>query len=139
MKPQLVIDTNVWVAAFRSRMGASRRVIDQVLEGEFDLHLTVPLLMEYEEIFLRERRAMGLTEEEVENLLAFITAVGIRHKVHFLWRWQVPDPDDAHVLEAAVTADCTYLVTFNERDLREAEQFGIAVVRPGALLRILNG
>ncbi len=136
MKPQLVIDTNVWVAAFRSRTGASRRVIDRVLEGEFDLHLTVPLLMEYEEIFLRERKAMGLTEEEVENLLAFITALGIRHEVHFLWRWQVADPDDAHVLEAAVTADCTHLVTFNERDLREAEQFGVAVVRPGALLRI---
>ena len=80
MKPQLVIDTNVWVAAFRSRTGASRRVIDRVLEGEFDFHLTVPLLMEYEEIFVRERRAMGLTEEEVENLLVFITAVvfGIR-------------------------------------------------------------
>jgi hypothetical protein len=40
------------------------------------------------------------------------------------------------VLEAAVNGRASAIVTFNEKDLREAERgFGIAVIRPGEALR----
>lgn len=39
------------------------------------------------------------------------------------------------VLEAAVSGQCEYIVTFNLRDFRGIEKFGIAAVTPGEFLR----
>ena len=50
-----------------------------------------------------------------------------------LW---LPDPDDIHVLAAAIDGNADTLVTFNKRDFprREVEGWGIAVADPDALL-----
>lgn len=138
MSYHVVLDTNVWVAAFRSRRGASRLVIDNVIDGRITMHLTVPLVAEYEEVFVRERRPMGLNREEVDLLLDLICSLGHHHEVHYLWRWQAPDPRDAHVLEAALAASCPYLLTFNKRDLQEAEDFGLRVLTPGEFLTLIR-
>jgi len=57
----LVFDTNVGYAALRSPQGASRLLLDRVLGGQLTIHLMVPLLLEYNEVLLRERRAIGVT------------------------------------------------------------------------------
>lgn len=138
MNPRVVLDTNVWVSAFRSKRGASRKVIDMVIDGEVTMHLTVPLVAEYEEIFVRERVAMGLSRADVDLLLDLICDLGRHHQVHYLWRWQVSDPEDAHVLEAAVAASRPYLLTFNKQDLKEAVTFGIEVLTPGEFLHVIG-
>lgn len=106
MKARLVLDTNVWIAALRSRRGASRAVVDAILDRQATLHLTVPLVMEYEGVFRRQRHLLELSEQEIVELLDLICAIGEPHEVYYLWRWQVADPQDAHVLEAAVVASC---------------------------------
>jgi putative PIN family toxin of toxin-antitoxin system len=131
----VVLDTNVWVAALRSRRGASRAVIDRVLDGDLRMHLTVPLVLEYEDVLTRQRTQIGFRSNEVRAFVDLICAIGEPHKVHYLWRLQVPDPDDAHVLEAAVSSGCSHLVTFNKRDLGAAITFGIKLVTPRELLR----
>ena len=138
MNPRVVLDTNVWVSAFRSKRGASRKVIDMVIDGEVTMHLTVPLVAEYEEIFVRERVAMGLSRADVDLLLDLICDLGRHHQVHYLWRWQVSDPEDAHVLEAAVAASRPDLLTFNKKDLQEAVTFGIEVLTPGEFLHVIG-
>ncbi|MGA2896907.1 MAG: PIN domain-containing protein [Acidobacteriaceae bacterium] len=45
---RLVLDTCVIVSAFRSRNGASRRLIDAFDAGLFSVLLSQPLLLEYE-------------------------------------------------------------------------------------------
>ena len=50
------------------------------------------------------------------------------HEIYFLWRPYLPDPQDDMVLELAVNAGCKYIVTYNKRDFRGAETFGIEVV-----------
>lgn len=138
MSRHVVLDTNVWIAAFRSRRGASRVVIDAVLDGRLTMHLTVPLVAEYEATFTREHTHLGLSLAEVELLLDLICRIGHPHQVHYLWRWQVPDPRDAHVLEAALASAAPYLLTFNKRDLREAEDFGLQVLTPGEFLALIR-
>ena len=51
----------------------------------------------------------------------------------------LPDPDDRHVLAAAIHANCDYLVTQNLRDFPApvCAQFGIEVVHPDNFLLIL--
>ena len=42
------------------------------------------------------------------------------------------------LLELAVKAQFQYIVTYNTRNVRGAEQFGIAIVTPKALLETLG-
>jgi putative PIN family toxin of toxin-antitoxin system len=129
-----VFDTNVVYAALRSSQGASRLLLDQVFDGQLTMHLTVPLLLEYNEVLLRERRAVGVTQSDVVVLLGALAELGQWHEVHYLWRPVVEDPDDAHVLEAATAAGCPNLVTFNTKDFAEAHTLGVDVLRPSDFL-----
>lgn len=81
---------------------------------------------------------MSIFHTVVDLLLDLICHPGRHRQVHYLWRWQVSDPEDAHVLEAAVAASRPYLLTFNKQDLQEAVTFGIEVLTPGAFLHVIG-
>ena len=52
----------------------------------------------------------------------------------------LPDPDDVHVLQAALAAEATYLLTFNLADFPEdvCRRVGIEVLHPDAFLVLLH-
>lgn len=52
--PQVVLDTNVIVAGLRSRRGSAFQLLMLVGMGRFDIHLSVPLVLEYQEVLSRE-------------------------------------------------------------------------------------
>ena len=52
--PQIVIDTNVVVAGLRSRNGSAFRLLGLVGSERFQINLSVPLVLEYEDVLLRE-------------------------------------------------------------------------------------
>ncbi|CBN57890.1 MULTISPECIES: PIN domain-containing protein [Kamptonema] len=52
--PEIVIDTNVSVAGLRSSRGSAFRLLQLIGTGIFDIHLSVPLVLEYEEVLLRD-------------------------------------------------------------------------------------
>ena len=58
--------------------------------------------------------------------------------VYFTWRPYLPDPKDDLILEVAVAAGATHIVTYNGRDFRGADRFGLMVVTPIELLRQLG-
>jgi predicted nucleic acid-binding protein len=45
--PQVVIDTNVIVAGLRSRRGSAFQLLSLIDTGQFEIHLSVPLVLEY--------------------------------------------------------------------------------------------
>ncbi len=58
-----VLDTDVMVAALRSDRGASRQLLLAALNQRFELFLSVPLILEYEEVLTRPQHleACGLS------------------------------------------------------------------------------
>lgn len=118
----IIMDTNVLVAALRSRTGWSRRMLSQVLRSELVAGVSVPLFIEYEAVLQRveQREAFGLTEREVDAFLAGLASVLRPIDISFLWRPQLKDPADEMVLEAAVNGQCSHLVTWNLRDFAQA-------------------
>ena len=52
--PQVVIDTNVIVSGLRSRRSSAFQLLSLIDTGQFDIHLSVPLVLEYTEVLLRE-------------------------------------------------------------------------------------
>jgi predicted nucleic acid-binding protein len=55
-----VLDTNVLIAAFRSRHGASFEVFRRLRRGEWTAVVSNHLLFEYEEVMKRGATALGL-------------------------------------------------------------------------------
>lgn len=133
--PQIVIDTNVMVAGLRSRRGSSFRLLKLVGTGIFDIHLSVPLVLEYEDVLLRELPGLQATTAAVRNVIDFHCAVAHRHPIFFLWRPYLLDPKDDLVLELAVKAQCDFIVTYNTRDFVGIERFGLRAIEPGEFLR----
>lgn len=139
MVSRVVIDTCVIVSALRSARGASFRVVNLVGTGRFDLALSVPLVLEYEDAAKRLGDATGLSHAEIDDVLDYLCSVGHRQEIHFLWRPVLRDPRDDHVLELAVEAACDLVVTHNTRDFAGVDRFGLEVVRPGEFLRRIGG
>lgn len=135
--PQIVLDTSVLVSGLRSRDGASFQILERIGTGVFDLNLSVPLVLEYEEVLKREARALGLSLQDVDDLLDYLCAVGRPRKIFFLWRPVLKDPFDDHLLEVAVEAGCEFIVTHNLHDFTRSREFGVHAIKPGAFLRRL--
>jgi putative PIN family toxin of toxin-antitoxin system len=129
----IIMDTNVLVAALRSRTGWSRKMLAQVLRSELVAGVSVPLFIEYESILQRaeQRAAFGLSVQEVDAFLAGLASVLRPIDISFLWRPQLKDPADEMVLEAAVNGQCSHLVTWNLRDFAQAApRFNLRLTTP---------
>lgn len=133
--PQVVIDTNVLVAGLRSRRGSAFRLLSLVGTGKFDIHLSVPLVFEYEAVLLRELPHLQVTREAAEAVIDFHCVVATHHPIFFLWRPFLRDPKDDMILELAVKAGGEFIITYNTRDFAGVEQFGIRTIEPGAFLQ----
>ena len=69
-----VMDTNVLIAAFRSRRGASFEVFSRLRAGKWTAVLSNHLLYEYEEILKRDAPELGLSLTDVDEILNAICA-----------------------------------------------------------------
>jgi putative PIN family toxin of toxin-antitoxin system len=135
---RLVLDTCVIVSAFRSRTGASRRLLDAHDAGLFSILLSQPLLLEYETVLSRPEqiKAHGIPIEEISDFLDNLVSRAIRVTFHRRLRPQLRDPDDELVLETAVNGIADAIVTHNTSDfLPEISKFGIPVLTPGHIIR----
>ena len=133
--PQIVIDTNVIISGLRSQKGSSFQLLKLIGMDYFNIHLSVPLVLEYESILLREIPKLITNETEIRDLIDYYCLVGIHHQIFFLWRPYLPDPKDDMVLELAVTAQCDSIVTYNSRDFRGIDKFGLTTISPASFLK----
>jgi putative PIN family toxin of toxin-antitoxin system len=138
MALRVVLDTDVMVAGLASAAGASRRLLLAALDGEVRLLLSTPLLLEYEAVLTRPAvlARAGVSAEEVLAVLDELAGVCAAVAFDYRWRPQARDPDDDLVLETAVNGGADVIATFNVADMQAgAWRFGIAVERPGAVVR----
>lgn len=133
---RVVMDTNALVSAFRSREGVAFRLVSLIREGRFEICVSVPLVLEYEDVL---HRATDLEEEEILSIVRYLCSVAYRQKIFYLWRPNLPDPKDDMVLELAVASRAKYIVTFNEKHFAAAGRFGLQVVTPKAFLDVIGG
>ncbi|MDR1016701.1 MAG: PIN domain-containing protein [Coriobacteriales bacterium] len=140
MKNELiVIDTNVLVSAFRSRRGASFRLVSLIGRGLFDIAVSVPMALEYEMMLKRIDSDKRPDDDAVDDALDYLFKVAKRvEAVHYLWRPFSTDPYDDHVVELTVVSGASAIVTFNKRDFKDISEFGIMLFTPVEYLRRLE-
>ena len=139
---RVILDTNVLVAALRSDMGASYALVSQLPSERFQMALTVPLYLQYQDVLARPEHMTGAsTPDDILNFLRYLCSIAHRQRVFFLWRPWLKDPKDDMVLEAAVASQSRYIITHNLRDFTGSvieESFGIVPVRPREFLHRLR-
>ena len=139
---RVILDTNVLVAALRSDMGASYAIVSQLPSERFQMALTVPLYLQYQDVLTRPEHMTGAsTPDDILNFLRYLCSIAHRQRVFFLWRPWLKDPTDDMVLEAAVASQSRYIITHNLRDFTGSgieEYFGIVPMRPREFLHRLR-
>lgn len=133
-----MLDTSVIVAALRSRNGASFKLISLLEQDRFEIALSVPLCLEYEDALARYTDTGLYTTSDIDDLLDYLCAISHKQSIFFLWRPCLQDPKDDMVLELAVAAGCEAIVSHNQRDFRGAELLDIQVHAPRDFLQILE-
>ena len=132
------MDTNVLVAALRSKLGASYLLLNRIGSANWRPNLTVALALEYEAILKREHRSFGLTESDIDVVLDGVFSQAGLHEQYFVWRPVANDPDDDLVLEAAIASNSDFIVTYNKRHFRASREFGIQCLTPKEFLILVQ-
>ena len=136
--PDIVLDTNVIIAALRSKRGASNKLLSLVGTHHFEIHDSVALILEYEDVIQRQRAELGLSQEDVSTFIDALCAMAHHHQIYFLWRPVLSDVNDELVLELAVSAQCEYIVTHNISDFKGTEKFGVKAITPKEFLQVIK-
>ena len=93
---------------------------------------------EIEAVAKRQSRELGLAFADIDDVLDYVCSIAEPHAIFYLWRPFLPDPRDDLVLELAVEAQASCIITHNLRDFAGTEQFGIEALSPGAFQRRLE-
>lgn len=131
---EVVLDTNVLVAAFRSNLGASFRLLQELETGHWRPVVSPTLVFEYEAVLKRDVPGAGLEIGDIDDFVDYFCSRSRQVQVRVRRRPFLRDPDDDPILEVAVTAGVP-IVTFNRRDFAGCNRFGVELFSPAEVLR----
>jgi putative PIN family toxin of toxin-antitoxin system len=134
----VVLDTNVLVAASRSKKGASAKLLSLVGTGRFEICVSVPLLLEYESAILRNVEPNSMEWKVRMDILDYLCSTAEQQEIFFLWRPCLRDPKDEMVLEVAVAGGCSAIISYNNRDFIGAESFNLTIISPKEFLEVIG-
>jgi putative PIN family toxin of toxin-antitoxin system len=134
LTPRVVLDTNVLVAASQSKRGASAKLLSLVGTGLFEICVSVPLILEYESVLLRDVEPSSTEWKVRTDILDYLCTVAAQQEIFFLWRPYLRDPKDEMVLEVAVASGCNAIISYNKRDFTGSERFGLGIRSPKEFL-----
>ncbi|MDE0262644.1 MAG: putative toxin-antitoxin system toxin component, PIN family [Bryobacterales bacterium] len=136
---RVVVDTSVLVSAVLSPDGAAREVVRQCLLAQARPLVSNALFLEYEEVLARDElfaEALITSEDRAVLLDAFLS-VCEWVSITFLWRPNLPDESDNHLIELAVAGHAGLVITGNTKDISGGELIfdTIRIVTPSAWLK----
>lgn len=137
-KYKVVLDTNVIVSALKSKKGFSYKLLSVIDDDRIEVNISVPLIIEYEDVLKRKKSKIGLSTKDIEAVLDYLCLIGQKREIFYLWRPYLKDIKDDMLLELAVESECTMIITFNKNDFAGIERFGIDTFTPKEFLELLG-
>lgn len=123
MTVRIVVDTSVFISALISSTGASRELIRQCLLLKYQPLMGNALFCEYEQVINRDEvlRLCPLSIEEIQILLASFISVCEWTRIYYLWRPNLKDEADNHIVELAIAGNARIIATNNIKDFKRTE------------------
>ncbi|MEA2874999.1 MAG: hypothetical protein QOF14_195 [Hyphomicrobiales bacterium] len=119
----VVVDTNIFVSALLRADSAPREVVRLCLRREVKPLMGNALLAEYEDVLSRAslfaRCALSVTRRDA--LFDAFLSVCSWIRVSYLWRPNLKDEADNHLIELAVAGNANWVITGNVRDVAHGE------------------
>lgn len=141
MSPRIVVDTNVFIAALLSPAGENRDVLRACLQSRAQPLMGAALFHEYEDVMGRPdlMKKCPLPPQKRQTLFEAFLSVCEWVKVYYLWRPNLPDEGDNHLVELAIAGGADVIVTNNVRDVRRGELSfpSLRILTPAELLQTL--
>lgn len=138
---RVVLDTNIFIGACLG-VGSARKVVAACLTGELQPLMGDALVNEIEGVMGRTElfENSRLSPSERNDLLDIYLGCCEWVRIYFVWRPNLRDEADNHLMELAVAGSAKAIVTRNLKDFRDAElKFqGIRVCDPEQIIRELN-
>ena len=113
-------------------------MLSMVGTAKFDFCISVPLILEFETVAKRNASSLGLDSSDIDDILDYLCLAGNKRHIFYLWRPLLKDPKEDMVLEVAVESECRWIVTFNKRDFKGCETFGINLATPQEFLHMIG-
>jgi putative PIN family toxin of toxin-antitoxin system len=123
MSSKIVVNTSVFISAVIGPRGPSRELIRRCLLGDYVPLMGNALFAEYESVIGRPSvvSKCPLNATEITDLLAAFLSVCEWVNVYYLWRPNLRDEGDNHLIELAVAGNAIMIVTNNLRDFQGAD------------------
>jgi putative PIN family toxin of toxin-antitoxin system len=139
MATKIVVDTSVFISALIGPSGPSREVIRQCLRGLYFPLMGLNLFCEYEAVSSRPSilSQCSLSSDKVLQLTQAFMSVCEWVNIYYLWRPNLKDEADNHLIELAIAGNASLLVTNNLKDFQNTQLLfpHLSVLSPQVLLR----
>lgn len=139
MAKRIVLDTSVLIAALISEAGPNRDVLRKCLTGTYQPLISNALFSEYVDVSSRDSilDLCPVSPQDVEDLRDALCSVCEWIAIYFLWRPNLADESDNHVIELSISGNAEVIITNNVRDFRNAQLIfpQLAILTPDQILR----
>lgn len=138
---RIVVDTSVIISALISSTGASRELLRKCLQRRYQPLMGNALFCEYEEVINRDEvlSLCPLSTEEVQTLVAAFMSVCEWTRIYYLWRPNLKDEADNHLIELAIAGNAQIIATHNIKDFRQTQLIfpELSIKRPNEIINII--
>ena len=119
----IVLDTSVFVSALLKAETSPRQIIRLCLHGDIVPLMSNPLMSEFEAVLSRTHlyKNSVLNPRERQGLMNALMSICKWVPIYYLWRPNLPDEADNHLIELAVAGGASHIVTGNLKDFRNAQ------------------
>ncbi|PSB02609.1 putative toxin-antitoxin system toxin component, PIN family [Merismopedia glauca] len=139
MTVNIVVDTSVFISALIGSKGASRELIRRCLQREYQPLMGNALFCEYESVMSREEiiSKCSLSSAEISALLTSFMSVSQWVFIYYLWRPNLKDEADNHLIELAVAGNAQIIATKNLKDFRNTQLLfpNLSILKPEEIIR----
>jgi len=143
MAVKIVVDTSVFISALISSQGASRELLRRCLRLRYQPLMGNALFCEYEQVISRDEilRSCPLSLEEIQTLMAAFISVCEWRRIYYLWRPNLKDEADNHLIELAIAGNAPIIATYNIKDFRQTELIfnEVLIKRPDEIIDLELG
>ena len=136
-----VLDANVYASALIKPGGPPGRILHLLLaERAFEVVLSGSILFELRRCldYPKLRKHVLLTDPEIDSWIVALEMIADVATPRRLIRAVPDDPDDDHLIAAAIEGRAAFLVTGDRHVLALGEYEGIRMVTPAGFLKVLG-